>query len=283
MIIVNIKGGLGNQMFQYAFARALSLRKKAPFKLDISSYPKQDLRSYTLSNFNIEEHIASPQEVRQYKYPYGALSKAWRFFSTKILRRFHIGFEPQLLHGSTGAYYDGYFQSEDYFIDFEETIRSDFTPSKPLPLLVSNLISRIQSDSASVSLHIRRGDYVTNASANSHHGLPTIEYYQAAADYLSDHISKDIKIYVFSDDIDWAKENLSLGYPTQFVSSPDIKDYEELFIMAACKHNIIANSSFSWWAAWLNPNQQKMVIAPSRWLAGKPDPYKTVPSTWIRL
>lgn len=296
MILVNLKGGLGNQMFQYACGRALSLRAKALGKaslirLDTSGFAKianaDTPRTFRLDMFNTKADAASDSEIHTIKYPFGIFSKAWRLFNAKVLRQFYVAFDPSVLSwGSRGAnvYLDGFFQSEEYFKEFADDIRADFTPRHPLSSTAQALFDKISRDPYGVSVHVRRADYVTDAKTKAVHGVCDIEYYKRAVAEVAAEVPKP-NIYVFSDDIAWAKENLSFGFPTIFVSAPDIADFEELILMSACRHNIIANSSFSWWGAWLNTNPAKMVIAPTRWAnVHNDDWYKDiVPNTWKRI
>ncbi len=303
MILVNLKGGLGNQMFQYACGRAMAMRghkvqashsgdKTNPLKLDTSGFARiadsDTPRTFRLDMFNIQAEVATQDEISAVKYPFGILSKGWRFFNAKILRRFYISFDPTVLswikNPDQNIYLDGFFQSEEYFKDFADQLRADFTPSQPLGPTAQALFDKISRDPYGVSVHIRRGDYASEKTTNSFWGTCDIEYYKRAVAEIAVNVPKP-NIYVFSDDIEWAKINLSLGFPTIFVSAPDIADFEEILLMSACRHNIIANSSFSWWGAWLNANPSKTVIAPTRWSnLHNDDWYKDIiPNTWKRM
>ena len=295
MIIINMKGGLGNQLFQYAAGRALAVRQEAraggsvELKLDVTGYGENNgidtLRRYALGPFNIKASIANAGEIRHLKYPYGIVSKGWRFFKAKILRQFNVRFVPALFNARGPLYLDGFFQTERYFVDKEKEVREDLRLTEPLSPKAES-VSRLMRDSPfeAVSLHVRRGDYVSDAKTNEHHGTCDAEYYAKALEHIVTMIGKDIRVFIFSDDIAWVKENLILPYPSIHVSSPEIKDYEELVLMSLCNHNIIANSSFSWWGAWLNANPDKIVTAPRRWVAkGEKDFADIVPSSWKRI
>jgi hypothetical protein len=292
MIIVRLKGGLGNQMFQYAFGRALSIASGQALKLDIEGYKRpagaDTPRRFALDAFDIKAVPANAEEVKKVKYPFGFASRLWRAFSLKILQRHFIpfqkaGYDALVAKAKSGkdVYVDGFFQSEKYFTGIEADLHTDFTLRKPMSPAGQNAALLIARDSFAVSLHIRRGDYVTSAKTQAHHGSCDIAYYEKAVAQMP----AGSTFYVFSDDIAWAEKNLKLGRPTIFVSKPDIKDVEEMVLMSACRHNIIANSSFSWWAAWLNAHPGKIVIAPKTW-ARKNDQtwYKDiVPSSWTRI
>lgn len=266
MIIVNLKGGLGNQMFQYALGRRLALKNNNELKLDISGYPRQNLRSYRLNNFNIAEKIATDDEVKKLKYPLGFFSKAWRRFSFKILRIHHVGWEPQalrLLEQKKNLYLDGFWQSYKFFDDIVDVLKRDFTLREPMENIRPDLLNKIK-ESNSVSIHIRRTDYVSTKRAQVYHGMCDLDYYQRALELIKDRVSNPA-FFIFSDDIEWVKNNLPISDPALYVSQEGLEDYQELTLMSKCKHNIIANSSFSWWAAWLNSNPDKTVITPKQW------------------
>jgi hypothetical protein len=134
----------------------------------------------------------------------------------------------------------------------------------------------------SVSIHIRRGDYVQNHRVLRENGICSLSYYKRAVAEL-EKTQKDIFYFIFSDDINWVKKNISLGRDTVFVSDTTLTDSEELVIMSKCKHNIIANSSFSWWAAWINQNPNKICVAPKPWFNTAKYDSNLIPKSWIQL
>jgi len=293
MIIVDIKGGLGNQMFQYACGRALSLLAEArgedsTLKLDITGYGRtagsETLRTYDLAAFNVQAGIASAREIARLKHPSGLLSRAWRFLDEKVLRRSYVRFHPSVLDRVGDIYLDGYFQSEKYFKDFETEIRADFSLARPLGEKAKELLDKISRDPYAVSLHVRRGDYVSDKATNEHHGSCGIDYYERAVGEITARIGR-ASVYVFSDDIGWAKANMTFSCPVFFVSGQGVSSVEEIVLMSACRHAVIANSTFSWWGAWLNRNPDKIVIAPKRWSTRHNDDWYAdiVGSTWIRI
>ncbi len=304
MIITKLNGGLGNQMFQYACGRALALRNNDLLKLDISEYgPGRSngidaVREYSLSHFNIKEDIAGEKEATAARLPYGAFSNYFAIFRRKILRQFNVGFNSRILRAKTAGrtiYLDGFWQSEKYFADCAETIRQDFTLKKPLSPAAQTIAGAIGQQSGngpSVSIHIRRGDVARNAATNPYYGIATPEYYSRALVHVAEKLAarnmKNFRIFVFSDDIEWTKKNIAIPYPTTYVLGDDAKnnlpDHEEMTLMSMCDHNIVANSSFSWWGAWLNKNPDKIVIAPKEWSTrDKKWHTDTVPTTWTRL
>lgn len=283
MIIVKLGGGLGNQLFQYACGRRLALKNNDILKLDIEAYSERNPRLYGLGHFNIKENLASPVEIKKLRLPYGFISRCLRSFRVRILRKFNVGFDPKILELKGDVYLEGFWKNEKYFLDINETIREEFTLMRAFSPAAQDASNMIIGEISSVSIHIRRGDYVSNSGTAKYHGVCSQEYYRDALTYLSKR-TKISRLFIFSDDIEWVKKNMSFDFPFTFVSNESIPDYEELLLMSYCKHNIIANSTFSWWGAWLNMNSNKIIIAPKRWLAKTGnDYYEELPNKWIKM
>ncbi len=290
MIIVKIHGGLGNQMFQYAIVKSLAKKNNDTFKLDISFYPKQNLRNYELNLFNIKENIASKQEcielagnenfIFKIKSKVGLKTKKpLSYFSEKE----HFVFDNNLWNKKNDIYLDGYWQNENYFKDIKEELFRDFILREDISIEAKKHLSKIKN-SQSVSLHIRRGDYVQNAHTNSVHGTCNLEYYKKAVEYIENNVLEAI-FYIFSDDIKWCKENFDFLKNKVFVDDTQ-KAVEDLELMKNCKHNIIANSTFSWWGAWLNQNKNKIVIAPKKWFSDidlEKQARELIPKDWVKV
>jgi hypothetical protein len=292
MIIVNLKGGLGNQMFQYACGRALSLRNGEILKMDISGFARTSTsdtpRVYSLSEFNIASNtIASEKEIQKLKYPYSIISKGWRFIKAKISREGNIGWNKHIFSKTGTVYLDGFWQTEKYFSDCKNTIRQEFTLKNPLGSEARVIAGKVGTDrvsplSPSVAIHIRRGDVARDAKKNLYYGICTTEYYANALAYMAKRLG-NFRVFIFSDDIDWVKENMLINQPVTYISGK-MTDCEELILMSMCNHAIIANSSFSWWGAWLNKNPQKIILAPKEWITKAHYRHKdTVPPSWIRI
>ncbi len=283
MIITRLGGGLGNQMFQYTIGRALALKNNDVLKLDISTYTPEYPRQYGLKHFNIDEHFATPEESRKLRLPYGFFSRVIRSFRARVLRQFYVGYHPEVMERKGDVFLEGFWKNEKYFLDIEQVIRKDFTLKNPLSAMSRAFKEKIQAERISVSLHVRRGDYVNDEKTGIYHGVCSPEYYRKAIEKIKEKCPAFI-LFVFSDDILWVKENMKFDIPAVYVSHKDIPDYEELVLMSLCSHNIIANSTFSWWGAWLNANPEKIIIAPYRWLAKTGDDhYKEVPDSWIKI
>ena len=274
MIISNIIGGLGNQMFQYAIGRALSLRFGVPLILDISDFARYKLHhGFELPRlFKVPMSIATPDDMKHVLgWQYNQIVKRLlvrHFF--KHLRPKNFIVEPHFHHWSginnlaASCYLYGHWQSASYFNDFENVIRSDFQFKNPLDENNKNVAGLI-TNSNSISLHIRRGDYVNNSQNLLRHGLCSVGYYQNAVEFILHHVVEPT-IFVFSDDIDWARHNLNLSVPSYFIShNTGPNSYIDMQLMSLCRHHIIANSSFSWWGAWLASWEKQIVIAPQPW------------------
>lgn len=292
MIISNIVGGLGNQMFQYAFGRARSLALGVPLKLDVADFRNTQMhQGFELARVFAGKFetaaVADVQELlgwRRYWVCRRILSR--RFAGP--LRGAHLVVEPHFAYWSgsetttDNSYLLGYWQSEKYFSRFEKTIRADFTFSAPLLGKNLDLAARI-ADTNAVSLHVRRGDYVSNPKTRAQHGLCSLDYYRTAVDAIARRVTT-AEFFVFSDDIAWAAANLVLPGTCHFVSHNTGQDsYVDMHLMSLCRHHIIANSSFSWWGAWLNPGPEKIVIAPKRWFATGVEARDLLPAGWILL
>ncbi len=284
MIIATIKGGLGNQLFQYAAARQLSILHSTKLKMDISAYEADTLRGFELPNFSMNIEIATADELNSYRQ--SLFQKSWDRlkpnFKRKVYKEPFYHFDKQLAKTGSNAYLKGYFQSEKYFANIREILLNEINLQKHLIQNVLLLGDQLKN-SPSVSVHIRRGDY-TNPQVRDYHGILGIDYYENAIQLIKEK-EKDCIFYVFTDDEDWVRNNFNPDTPLQFISAyKSSTHYEDFYLMSSCKHNIIANSSFSWWAAWLNSQKMKTVIAPKNWFNNGPkDTEDLIPADWIRL
>ena len=255
MIIVRVVGGLGNQMFQYAYARALSL---AGFdvKLDISKFKKYKLHGgYQLDKFKIDLKIADSFSIFSGKIGF-----------KKNKKEKNLLFDKNFKSPKGNEYIKGYFQTEKYFLEIRETLLKEFSIHQEISKETESLAKKISTLKNTCSLHIRRGDYISDEKANKVHGTCNLDYYQRAIQIINKKYD-NVTFYIFSDDISWTKKNLK----AEKVVFVDIKSipHEDMYLMSLCKHNITANSSFSWWGAWLNKNEKKTIIAPKQWFVEK--------------
>ena len=255
MIISQIKCGIGNQLFRYAMGRRLAHKWNAEFKIDISEYKANKFRSCILDNFNITATLASPEEIERLQRlregtNLGKEKKSWYFWS-------------EVLDYPDDLYVNGAWEDERYFADISDIIRKEFTLKVSLSTEAQYWKEKILASECSVSLHFRHGDFAYSPFIKlfpSNAILP-FDYYYNCINILKQSYP-NLTLFVFSNNLQWIKENLRVDLPVDFVEGENLKDFEELYLMSLCKHNIIANSTFSWWAAWLNQNPDKKVFMP---------------------
>lgn len=290
-VVVRIEGGLGNQLFQYACGRSLADRLGCRLALDLRGLDIQGDRPFQLDAYQIRADIADTDLLSS--IPNGRPSRwnrtksrlaqlAPNFYSFPVFWPRSFAFDQRFKQLTHPVYLVGYWQSEKYFDWNRATLLSDIQPVLPLSLNTP-FLCEIEG-CTSVALHIRRGDYVSNEQSAQFHGLCDISYYQAAVKNLKAHVP-DIQVFVFSDDIEWAKKHLILDVPIYFVESTSTDNGRtDLELMRRCKHHIIANSSFSWWGAWLCTHPEQQVRAPVRWFAdSKTDTSDVIPERWQKI
>jgi len=287
---INIIGGLGNQMFQYAFGYSVSKESNSKIKLEVSGFNSYNQRHYALDLFNVKENselkpkydflinkINSKHNSLLSKVSSKLLRELLRFTKFYFQERERFVFDQNVFNIKTNTFFYGYWQNEKYFKKYRKELLEIFK-LKGIHSQTKEYQQKIIK-SESVSLHIRRGDYL-----NSIHGTCDMKYYkQAVTEILK--INKQANFFIFSDDISWVKNNLDfIDHKTLVLLESDIPDHEEMYLMSQCKHNIIANSSFSWWGAWLNQNSDKKVIAPKKWFNSSTlDTKDLIPASWVRL
>jgi hypothetical protein len=291
MIVVKLIGGLGNQMFQYALARHLAEKRQATLKLDVLEFETYELHEYSLGHFNIRESLASAEEVALLTMaPGGTVKRFVRRLlglpkllpATYIREKQDFHFEPEALSLPDGVYLDGHWQCEKYFSDIRSIILKEFTVKYPQQGRDEQLAALIKSCD-SVSIHIRRGDYVSDPKTSKLIGTTSLNYYHRCIERLRQTV-KNPHFFIFSDDPQWVRDNLKLSPATIVDHNNADTNYEDLRLMSQCKHHIIANSSFSWWGAWLNPRKDKLIFAPKRWFADDGfDTKDVIPGGWIRM
>ncbi len=297
MATVKLHGGLGNQLFQYAVGRALSYKTSSKLYLETSTFTgtsssnsEPASRTLQLSNFNIQGEIVhnpidqAPLLLGRFKI-FDLLSAISPEIAAQVclvhkdLEEPHR-FTPYILTmpGSTFLY--GYYQSEKYFTEIRNTLRNELSIRANPTDQNREWKEQIEAHN-SVGVHVRRTDYVEQEWQ-----LPA-EYYQSAIKEIYA-LSGDITLFFFSDKIEWVKENIERFLPHEFpvenVKCVDCNDgenaYEDLRLMKSCRHNIIANSTFSWWAAWLNQDKDKTVLAPAYWLRNRVENIDIIPQRW---
>jgi glycosyl transferase family 11 len=274
MVIVRLTGGLGNQMFQYAAGRALADRLGAELLLDTRAFGHAlalrayTRRAYALLPFKLRARLATTADLKN--WPLWVVDIGVRLrFVRPLFRRWHfesgITYDPNILKLCEPVCLVGYWQSERYFIDIADSIRIDFALAQLLVGDNARLLELARSGS-SVGLHVRRGDFVSLNNTAQMHGVCSIDYYRRAISFVRKRCP-ECHFLVFSDDPDWARAELPLDSSAVFVTGNAARPEQDLALMSACKHHIIANSSFSWWAGWLGCSPGQIVVAPSPWYA----------------
>lgn len=291
MVVVGLNGGLGNQMFQYAAGLRLATARGVDLKLDLTFFnsPQYGVtpRHFELRKLNISGLVAKRCDIIKSMgcdYSRRGLEKIfYRQGGGTLLREKQFSFDEDVLSAPGDAYLKGYWQSERYFHDISDLVRQEF--SLPFPPTGKNLeiAKRIQS-CESVSLHVRRGDYVDCGKTAACHGTCSLDYYHECINRLTCSV-RNPTFFIFTDDPQWVRANLSLDYPSQVVDhNGQGHGEEDMRLMSFCRHNIIANSSFSWWGAWLNSNPGKQVFAPAKWFANfDADLSDLFPPSWIKI
>lgn len=290
MIVIKLQGGLGNQMFQYASARSLAHKLGVNLGLDLTWFDNVDQvdtpRHYELDCFNISATLLKSEEYRLIgdgsKKVLGLIGRKLKpklELSEYIEQHFH--YNERFLQLPDNTLLEGYFQSEKYFKRCRDIILRDFEWIEHPSVQNQEILGAIH-DGNSVSLHVRRGDYISNKNANKFHGTKGLDYYELAVKEIVKQVKKPV-FYVISDDPEWCQENIKIKHPVSYISH-NKKGCEDMRLMKSCKHNIIANSSFSWWAAWLNTNPDKIVVAPKQWFNDPSiDTSDVLPAKWIKI
>jgi hypothetical protein len=295
MIVVRLSGGLGNQMFQYAAARRAALRNGTRVKVDLSFLDGRrgagTPRRYFLGNLGVDAEPATGREVaRLYGHGRTLPGRAWIWLcraagvapEPRVIEERGTAFEPALLSATDDVYLIGCWQSERYFEDIAPQLRREFAPSAPLSgknREVADALGAVES----VAVHVRRGDYISDPAARRFHGVCDPGYYARCVEYVAERVPAP-HLFVFSDEPDWVRENLSFPFPTTVVdNNPPDAAHEDLRLMRLCRHQVIANSSLGWWAAWLNENPSRIVLAPRAWYADPSMPGPSMPASWVRM
>lgn len=294
MIIVGLFGGLGNQMFQYAAGQAAAARLATELKLDLSYFSDQPAgntpRKYELNCFNLPQDFATKNDLQQihgkplFGYLFKKIKQKFKpYYEKAYFLEQAFTYDPHILDISGDTYLEGYWQSEKYFLDQAELIRNNLTFSSPPQTENASLLKKICSCN-SIGIHIRRSDYLTNPNAHKTHSTCPAEYYTQALALLLTKVENP-QIFVFSDDPSWAKKNILINAPVTFITHNDPeKGFEDLRLLSNCQHFIIANSSFSWWGAWLSKNKNKQVIAPKQWFKReKLNTKDLLPENWLKI
>ncbi|MDD3877884.1 MAG: alpha-1,2-fucosyltransferase [Bacteroidales bacterium] len=306
MILSRIQGGLGNQMFQYALGRSLSLKLNKKLYLDISGMSRHVEghldRFFMLDAFNIKASIAdekilkkvkfgniwdiifSPTQIHFKQLVFDEMPDNKSYYKNSAYKVLPLTYKfyRDIMESRKGTIiFDGYWQSYKFFSNIEDTLKEDFVIQKKLNPQIKGLHEQIKA-CGSIAIHIRRSDYLTTEYGQKYYATIPMMYYQKALEYVSNKV-KDMKTYIFSDDIEWCRTYFKPPLETIYISNED--PVEDFLLMQSCKHQIIANSTFSWWTAWLNQNPQKIIISPAQWYqhVGEEEMDELLPESWIKI
>lgn len=293
MLVVRIWEGLGNQMFQYAFAR--SLEKKTEQKVYLEgrriyrkSLPGEDLkvdRKCSLVHFNLKLKFIRPEYLSKWEYleqrtlfqklRYVCARKGLGDYGFITDHEDQCAYREDFMEIRKSMYIMGHFLNKKYVEPIKEELVKEFTLKEGFHI-PEDLEEAFRSFET-VSIHIRRGDYLYVEHAQAiNREIRQGRYYERAIEALAGKANNPC-FFIFSDDMDWVKKNFPCPYPHIYISDRGFKDYEEMMLMSYCDHNIIAHSTFSYWGAWLNQNKEKIVIYPKHWLPS------IIPEGWIRM
>lgn len=299
LVIIKIMGGLGNQLFEYAMARRLALRRNAELRLDLSPLTDKKDSTHTPRHYGLGLFPAlhgQPLAAAAATQLERTTQPAYRLYN-KVRRL--LGLTPAFLYIGEGGFFspnqevlaggppaqllylEGYWQNEQYFADIAPLLRQELAFPAFTEARNQQVAQRMQhSPRPTVSLHVRRGDYAQFTAF----GMCSVEYYERALAYMQQHLSEPV-FFVFSDDIAWARAHLPLPATTEFIDwNQGADSYRDMQLMSLCQHHIIANSSFSWWGAWLNSNPAKLVVCPTVWMAAPiVHTEQVVPASWVKL
>lgn len=290
MIVVRLYGGLGNQLFQYAVGRALAIKNADELYLDTSWFSKKKPgvtpRKYELSQYRIKaKTLRAPLSMITFWYKIPLIRNIVPNWPLRLYKEKFFGFDPTINELERNVYLDGYWQSYRYFEKIRSDLVNEIQPISPPSKDDLKIVSMLMNIENSVCVHVRRGDYISNPNAAKVHVVCDVGYYERAKRIIESKIENPTYFF-FSDDMRWVRTNLNWGRSAIFVEhNSEISAFQDLRLMSMCRHHIIANSTFSWWAAWLAGNAVEQVkIAPKRWLTTQNhDLDYLIPSEWTTL
>ncbi len=264
MIIAKVFGGLGNQMFQYAAGKALAAQHGVELRLDMRDFDRYDLHGSSLTKLQVKAPTAQAEELSHHPaWKRHLLSRLPAGLSRTYFKERTFGYHPAWQQLGPNTYLDGYFQSERFFLAVAKELRQEFVPATRSVRIENGCADRLRKQE-SVALHVRRGDYVTNPRTLAVHGVCGVDYYRRAIQMIRERVASP-RFHLFSNDMLWARANLGLPDDTVCVDwNADAPEWD-LHLMSRCRHHVIANSSFSWWGAWLANHENQVVICPDPW------------------
>lgn len=289
MVVVQITAGLGNQLFQYAAARSISLRTKQPLYLDLAYYSRKPNRAYRLAAYQLPANVATEIELENFFTVFHKLpcikglifrfNKLLPFSWKRIVQEGSPHFDARLSKIKRSTYLSGFWQCDRYFAEHAQVIRRELILPTSIPQCYLPLLAQIMS-SNSVGLVVRRGDYLGIPNTQ---GICTLGYYRRALAAIAETVP-DYRVFVFSDDIPWCRENFRWIKNVDYISNetPD-RPEEHLRILSKCNHFILANSSYAWWGAWLGEHPKKLVVGPEKWMQKSTGLGEILPNDWRKI
>lgn len=285
MIISQITGGLGNQLFQFAAGYSVAKRLNTDLLLHFTLHEADTKRRPAIAVLIKDLQWANQDQVKHY-IPTNAASRIWQRllpFSQKVFyKESHFHYDEHIQKITDNTYLKGFWQSEIYFHNYASDIRHIIVDAISSIHLNEQLVLKL-SEQNSICLHVRKGDYLAPPYNTYYHQLKN-EYYKKAVQKVT-LLNGNGKVYIFTDDIQWVEQHLDIDCSFELITGKQTSHYfEDLRAMMLCHHHIIANSSFSWWSAWLSSRMQKTIIAPEKWFdQGPSDTEDLIPASWIKL
>lgn len=276
MILVKLQGGLGNQMFQYAFGRALAKKYGVPLKLDATMFPTYKYHNLTLDKLAIRTPFATQREVgrfamhrRRPQWPWKILNPILHDPKKYVVEKYFY-YYPEAMEVRPPCLVDGYWLTEKYFLDIEAEIRDEFAICGEFNDYTRKMEEKIRVAEHPVMLHVRRMDFAHDPTMKKNHGTVSQEYYERAIQHMLSHVPNPT-FFVFSDEPEWAREHIKTGAPTEYIGQGAEWNYLDLHLMSLCEHFILANSTFGWWGAWLSKHYRNNITIMPKYMTVKMD------------
>ncbi|MBY0472771.1 alpha-1,2-fucosyltransferase [Patescibacteria group bacterium] len=286
MIIAKLQGGLGNQMFQYAFGRALAEKYGVPLKLDVTMFPSYKYHSLTIDKLAITAPFATNSEIRRFTIHRRRPNWPWKILNLflhnpkKYVVEKTSYYYPEVLETQPPCLVDGYWLTEKYFLDIEPLIRNEFAIRGESNDYTRQMEEKIKAAEHPVMLHVRRMDFAHDSTMKKFHGTVSPEYYERSIAYIRERIQNPT-FFVFSDDPEWARANIHPGAPTEYIGQGAQWNYLDLYLMTLCEHFILANSTFGWWGAWLSKHYRKNITIMPKYMSIKMDSRDLACPGWV--